>query len=69
MEKQPPAQAELPDYEEMDVHAPRPGGDAPFLSPRMRKRLIRLGILIFLLLTAPPLYRWIRNLRSEALLA
>lgn len=69
MEKSPPEHAELPDYEEGVVHAPQAGRDAPFLSPRMRKRLIRLGILILLLLTAPPLYRWIKNLRSEALLA
>lgn len=69
MEKPPPEQAELPDYEEGDAHAPRAGRGAPFLSPRMRKRLIRLGILILLLVTAPPLYRWIKNLRSEALLA
>lgn len=71
MEKDPdPAQrhAELPDYEHDVVYAPPPK-EAWIASAAVRKTLLRLLILALILATVPPAYRWIKNVRGEALLA
>lgn len=70
MEKDPPSTnrpEELPDYEPEVIHAPPPrrGWSS---SPGSRKKLRRIVILILLIAVAPPVYRWIKNVRAEALL-
>lgn len=71
MEKDPTIgnrRAELPDYEHEVIHAPPPK-KGWFSSPRSRKKLLRLVILILLLALVPPVYRLVKNLRAESLLA
>lgn len=61
---------ELPDYEHDVVYAPPPKAmGARILSPGARKTLLRLLILLLVLATVPPVYRWFKNVRAESLLA
>lgn len=71
MEKDPTIgnrRTELPDYEHDVVHAPPPK-KGWLSSPRSRKKLLRFVILILLLALVPTVYRWVKNVRAESLLA
>ena len=71
MEKNPSSgngSAELPDYEQEVVHAP-PMREGWFSNSQSRKKLLRLLALILILAAVPPVYRWIKNVRAESLLA
>ena len=59
--------AELPDYEHEVVHAP-PVKAGWFSTPASRRKLVKFILLILILASVPPVYRWVKNLRAESLL-
>lgn len=59
--------SELPDYEHEVVHAP-PAKAGWFSTPASRRKLLKFVILVLILASVPPVYRWIKNVRAESLM-